>query len=57
MDPLTAISTRQTPQNEQADPRQIPNTAGGYGFKLGDDARIHRSAVPTLISDFSRRSL
>lgn len=42
MDPLTAISTRRTPQTEPADARQIPNAAGGYGFAIGDDARIHR---------------
>lgn len=42
MDPLTAISTRHTPQSEPADTRQVPNAAGGYGFELGDDARIHR---------------
>jgi 60 kDa SS-A/Ro ribonucleoprotein len=42
MDALAAISTRRTPQAEQADERQIPNAAGGYGFKLSDDVRIHR---------------
>lgn len=42
MDALTAISTRRTPQSEQADGRQIPNAAGGYGFALGNDARVHR---------------
>lgn len=42
MDALAAISTRRTPQSEPADERQVPNAAGGYGFKLGDDARVHR---------------
>lgn len=42
MDPLTAVSTRRTPQTQQADERQIPNAAGGYGFALDDDKRIHR---------------
>jgi 60 kDa SS-A/Ro ribonucleoprotein len=42
MDALTAINIRRTPQSERADERQIPNAAGGYGFKLGDDARVHR---------------
>lgn len=42
MDALTAISTRRTPQSEPADERQVPNAAGGYGFKLADDARVHR---------------
>jgi 60 kDa SS-A/Ro ribonucleoprotein len=30
MDALTAISTRRTPQTEQADTRQVPNAAGYY---------------------------
>jgi len=42
MDALSAISTRTTPQTERADARQVPNSAGGYGFRVGDDARIHR---------------
>jgi 60 kDa SS-A/Ro ribonucleoprotein len=42
MDPYATITTRRTPQTEQAAPEQIPNAAGGYGFKLGDDARVHR---------------
>jgi 60 kDa SS-A/Ro ribonucleoprotein len=42
MDALTTISTRRTPQREQADPRQIANAAGGYGFAIGDEARVHR---------------
>lgn len=42
MDPLAAVATRHTPQTEQATPEQIPNAAGGYGFKLGDEARVHR---------------
>lgn len=42
MDSLTAINPRQTPQSQRADARQIPNAAGGYAFKIDDDARIHR---------------
>lgn len=42
MDPLTTVSTRRTPQSEPANERQVPNTAGGYGFAIGDDTRIHR---------------
>ncbi|QYN38510.1 TROVE domain-containing protein [Pseudonocardia sp. DSM 110487] len=45
MDPLTAVTTRQTPQTEPADARQKPNAAGGYAFALGDDARVHRFLV------------
>ncbi|MEU4602006.1 TROVE domain-containing protein [Kribbella sp. NPDC023972] len=41
-DPLALISTRQTPQHEQADPRQRQNRAGGYAFVLDDLARLHR---------------
>ncbi|MGH3922125.1 MAG: TROVE domain-containing protein [Pseudonocardiaceae bacterium] len=45
MDALAGISTRRTPQMEQADPRQILNSAGGYGFRIEDDARVHRFLV------------
>jgi 60 kDa SS-A/Ro ribonucleoprotein len=41
-DSLTAISTRRTPQSEKADPRQKPNNAGGYAFKVSDDGQVHR---------------
>ncbi|MEJ1111006.1 MULTISPECIES: TROVE domain-containing protein [unclassified Kribbella] len=41
-DPLALISTRQTPQDEQADPRQQKNRAGGYTFVQDDFARLHR---------------
>lgn len=44
-DPLTLVSTRRTPQSEP-DPavadRQKRNAAGGYAFKLSDEALIHR---------------
>lgn len=41
-DPLAAINTRSTPQSRPADPRQVPNNAGGHGFQIGDDALVHR---------------
>ena len=41
-DPLRKISTRMTPQTEQADPRQVPNSAGGYGFRVASTPRLHR---------------
>jgi 60 kDa SS-A/Ro ribonucleoprotein len=43
-DALEAIRTRgaQTPQREQADPRQVPNSAGGWGFTVSGQARVHR---------------
>ncbi len=40
--PLTHISTRTTPQSEQADPRQVPNRAGGYVFTVGQMERLRR---------------
>jgi 60 kDa SS-A/Ro ribonucleoprotein len=44
-DPLTLISTRRTPQKEKADPRQVPNSAGGFTFELDDDARVRRFLI------------
>jgi 60 kDa SS-A/Ro ribonucleoprotein len=41
-DPLAAISTRRTPQSEQSDTRQVPNSAGGWTFATGKTARLHR---------------
>lgn len=44
-DPLTAISTRRTPQSEP-DPlladRQKRNAAGGHAFQISDETKIHR---------------
>lgn len=42
MDPLTTISTRRTVQTLPANERQVKNSAGGYVFQVGDDARVHR---------------
>lgn len=36
------FSTRQTPQTEQADPRQVPNSGGGYTFTLDKWKRLDR---------------
>jgi 60 kDa SS-A/Ro ribonucleoprotein len=41
-DPLATISTRRTPQSEQADPRQVVNSAGGYTFTVDDTERLRR---------------
>lgn len=41
-DPLLAVNTRVTPQNRPADARQVPNNAGGYGFKVTDDVQLRR---------------
>lgn len=44
-DVLTTINTRQTPQAERADERQVTNNAGGYVFELDDVARLRRFLV------------
>jgi 60 kDa SS-A/Ro ribonucleoprotein len=36
------FSTRSTPQSEQADPRQVPNSAGGYAFQVDCWKRLER---------------
>lgn len=41
-DALTAISTRKTAQGEKAAPGQVENSAGGFSFKIDDEARIQR---------------
>jgi 60 kDa SS-A/Ro ribonucleoprotein len=42
MDALTQINLRTTAQNQQADGRQVPNSAGGFTFTLDDEARLRR---------------
>lgn len=42
MDVLTTIDKRHTAQTDQADTRQIKNSAGGYTFAVDDWARVHR---------------
>lgn len=42
MDPLSLISSRRTPQDRAADPRQVPNAAGGYTFSVSDETRLRR---------------
>lgn len=44
-DPLTAVSTRATPQTEQADPRQVENNAGGFVFEVDAATRLRRFLV------------
>jgi 60 kDa SS-A/Ro ribonucleoprotein len=43
-DALEAIRVRNsgTPQSEQADPRQVQNSAGGWAFPVGSDVQLHR---------------
>lgn len=33
------------PQNEQEDPRQVPNSGGGYGFVIGSKERLERFLI------------
>ena len=44
-DAYASISTRRTRQSEQADPRQVPNSAGGYTFTLDPEARVRRFLI------------
>jgi len=44
-DALTAINLRRTPQSEQADKRQVENSAGGYTFTVSDETRLRRFLV------------
>ncbi len=42
MDVLTTVSTRKTPQSEQADPRQVANNGGGYSFTVSNEEQVRR---------------
>jgi 60 kDa SS-A/Ro ribonucleoprotein len=42
MDPLTLVNTRRTAQTEQADSRQVRNSADGYTFESNREARLRR---------------
>lgn len=39
---LSAVTTRRTPQHLPASPAQVPNSAGGYTFRVPRDVRVHR---------------
>ncbi len=41
-DSLSQITTRRTPQREQADPREVKNYAGGYVFQAADGSALDR---------------
>ena len=45
MDVLRMLALRFTPQNQHANPRQVPNSAGGYAFQLDDAARLRRFLI------------
>lgn len=44
-DPYANLSTRVTPQSEQADSRQVKNNAGGFTFTLDPLARLRRFLI------------
>lgn len=44
-DALSAINLRTTPQSQPADPRQAPNSAGGYAFTVAPAERLRRFLV------------
>jgi 60 kDa SS-A/Ro ribonucleoprotein len=44
-DALSAINLRDTPQSQPADPRQVPNSAGGYTFTVAPLERLRRFLV------------
>lgn len=41
-DSLSKVSTRKTAQTEKADPRQVPNSAGGFTFGVNKSNRLQR---------------
>jgi len=41
-DPLRNVSTRTTPQSQRADPRQVPNSAGGFTFQVDGLTQLRR---------------
>ena len=45
MDPLSSITTRATPQTEQADAAQVRNSAGGFSFQVTDEDRALRFLI------------
>lgn len=44
-DPLATVSTRNTPQSRPADARQVPNSAGGFSFRVDPWQRLRRFLV------------
>jgi 60 kDa SS-A/Ro ribonucleoprotein len=44
-DALSAINLRNTPQSQPADPRQVPNSAGGFTFTVAPVDRLRRFLV------------
>ncbi|MGD8215761.1 TROVE domain-containing protein [Aestuariimicrobium sp. Y1814] len=45
IDILRTLNLRRTPQSLSADPRQVPNSAGGHTFELDDAARLRRFLI------------
>jgi 60 kDa SS-A/Ro ribonucleoprotein len=44
-DVLSSINLRTTPQSEAADPRQVPNNAGGFTFEVTPESRLRRFLI------------
>jgi len=44
-DALSTINMRETPQSQPSDPRQVPNSAGGYTFTVAPVERLRRFLV------------
>ena len=44
-DALSAINLRNTPQSQPADPRQVPNSAGGFAFTVAPVDRLRRFLI------------
>lgn len=45
IDILRTVNLRRTRQSAPADPRQVPNSAGGYTFEVTDEMRLRRFLV------------
>lgn len=42
---ISAVDKLSTPQSEQADPKQVPNSAGGFSFQADDWTRFDRFLI------------
>ena len=42
---INAVNKKSTPQSEQADPKQVENSAGGFSFEVDDWSRLDRFLI------------
>ena len=42
---INAVNKKSTPQSEQADPKQVENSAGGFSFQVDDWSRLDRFLI------------